>query len=376
VRAVHARPMSLQVVDGNPAADHRVDPGGQAPRRRRRGALMVVVALAACAVAAALLGGVSSGPSVAGAGGRSGSGGSAAAGRSQGGPPSLLLGESAATRADIEQDEALLGHRLGAVRMYRVWGEPLITSSARWAAAGGRTLFLSIASHRADRSVIPFQQVADARPGSPLYQDMVNQAEQLRRFDRTVYLAYAHEPDADLSAGDGPAFVAAWRNWVDVLRAHGASQVRFVWTMTGYSFQPDAPRPATSYWPGTRWVDAIGVDAYNTAACVVPSGTWRSPGQVFGPTLAFAAGHSRTPVVIMEWSSVEDADAPGRKAQWIGQFGDLLTSPQGRDVVAALQWGGTGRLSAATPGCSYAADSSSSALAAFGALTAHPPAQS
>lgn len=284
----------------------------------------------------------------------------------------LLFGASAPTRAAIEQTEQDLGRRLGGVRQFRRWGTPLFDQDDLWAADGGRILFLSIKGRYDDGQVIPFARIAGARPGSPLYADMVQQARELKEFGRPIYVTFNHEPDADPENGGAAAFVAAWRTWVSVLRAEGADNARFVWTTTAFGYGRADDRAAPLFWPGDGWTDLIGVDAYNSYRCNNAEGPWLSPEALLGPVMAFAAQHPEHPVVLMEWSSVEDPVVPSRKGDWFRELVALLQQPAYRQVVGLLQWGGDFEFLQDQPGCDYHYGSSPQSVAAFRELGALP----
>jgi hypothetical protein len=284
----------------------------------------------------------------------------------------LLFGASAGDRAAIERTESDLGRTLSGVRIFRRWGAELIDADARWAADGGRRLFLSVRARYPDGRLIRFRQVADARPGSPLHDDMVEQARQVREFGKPVYLTFNHEPDADPENGGAQAFIAAWRNWVTVLRNEGATNARFIWTTTGFGYGRTDERAAQLYWPGAGWTDLIGVDAYNSYQCKNPTGPWVSPADLLRPVLAFAAGQPDHPVMLMEWSSVEDPQNPNRKADWFRELAALLRQAEYRQVVGLLQWGGDVDFENGGPGCDYGYSSSEQARVALRELAADP----
>ena len=280
----------------------------------------------------------------------------------------VLFGASAPTVERLGQVETALGRSLTSLRLYRRWGEPLFDGSTSWAAGDDRMLFVSVRALRPDGSVVPFSQIARAAPGSPLHTDMVRFAEQVADSPAPVYLTFNHEPEADLKNGDAVAFVAAWRTWVRVLREHGVSGRRFVWTVTGHGFTRTDPRAAPRFWPGNDVVDAIGVDAYNSYACLSKRGPWREPADLLAPAFRFAATHRDKPVVLLEWSSVEDPARPTRKAEWIRQLAAVVKA--NRQVVGLLQWGSRGNLPSGVAGCDYAVGSSPASLAAWRAIGA------
>ncbi len=282
----------------------------------------------------------------------------------------VVFGVAAATVAQLGQQETELGHRVGGVRVYKLWGDTLF-DGATTAMGQDHALFLSVRSKRRDGSIVSYADLADAKPGSRVYTEAQQMARQVRAYGRTVYLVYQHEPDAQEAAtfGDGPTFVRAWRAWVSILRAEGATNAVNVWTTTGWGFTRTDDRASVNFWPGTGYVDVVGADVYNFYTCGNPNGRWRSFADQSADVMSFAADHGNLPVAFLEWSSEEDSQQPGRKAQWVDDARATLTSPAYARVVAALQW--SGRNSPSFP-CAFDLASSTSATQAFGALAADP----
>jgi hypothetical protein len=92
-------------------------------------------------------------------------------------------------------------------------------------------------------------------------------ARSLAGFHGVVYLRYAHEMNGFWYPwARGPRqYVAAWRRIVSIFRAVGAHNVRFVWSVNPNMFQPRSAwlRALRRYWPGSRFVDAVGSTMIN-----------------------------------------------------------------------------------------------------------------
>jgi hypothetical protein len=92
-------------------------------------------------------------------------------------------------------------------------------------------------------------------------------ARSLARFHGTVWLRYAHEMNGFWYPwSHGPrSYRLAWRHVVRVVRAAGARNVRFVWSPNPNLYEPARTwmRHMRSYWPGARWVDAVGTTMIN-----------------------------------------------------------------------------------------------------------------
>jgi len=92
-------------------------------------------------------------------------------------------------------------------------------------------------------------------------------ARSLSRFPGVVYLRYAHEMNGFWYpwSRDARGYVRAWRRVVRIVRAAGARNVRFVWSINPNLYEPPDQRLPNMrrYWPGSRFVDLIGSTAIN-----------------------------------------------------------------------------------------------------------------
>jgi hypothetical protein len=84
---------------------------------------------------------------------------------------------------------------------------------------------------------------------------------------RTVYLRYAHEMNGDWYpwSHDPAGYIAAWRHVVELFRAEGATNARFVYSFNPNLFQDDATWRSGfwRYWPGGAYVDLVGATMIN-----------------------------------------------------------------------------------------------------------------
>lgn len=287
----------------------------------------------------------------------------------------VILGAAVQNRAELQQREAETGQRFGGVRIFRRWDQVLVDDDLRWARDSGHTVFLSVKSRRLDGTVVPWREIAEAGPGSPLRENMTAQAEQLRQFGSTIYFVFNHEPEARPSQDMGtPAdFVAAWTKLVDTYRAVGTTNVRYVWTMTNLGFERDGGALAEAYYPGDRHVDAIAIDAYNLFTCLGPATPWRSMAELIEPQRAFARRHPGKPLMVLEWGTVEDPARPGRKAEWLRETADLFRRPEYARYTALLHWDGRNSEEYRERRCQLDYRSSPSALAAWREMAASSP---
>lgn len=274
----------------------------------------------------------------------------------------VLFGTAVGTEAELAGYEKLAGRKVVGYRIYRSWDDHLFS---RWELGVRDTShipFTSIKSETNGGSKIAWSTVAAAQPGSSAYNTMVARAKEAKAYGNTIYLAFNHEPSAAASRGMGtPAqFVAAWRKIHDIFRAQGATNVKWVWTMTAWSFVDGS---ANAYYPGDAYVDGIGADGYNWNKCRNARETWTSFATVFDGHRKFGLKHPSKQLIIMEVGSVEDAAKPGRKAAWWTDLRQTLRQPAWAQYSVALTWNGRNYHSG--DGCNFDFASSTSSKSSW-----------
>ena len=141
---------------------------------------------------------------------------------------------------------------------------------------------------------------------------------------REVVLRFAHEPNGDWypwservngnAAGD---YARAWRHVHDVFREAGTQNVKWMWSP---NVEVDGSTPLMELWPGSDYVDLIGIDGYNWGMSQ-PGKRWQTPDEVFTATVDQVRQITDKPLIISEVASAEQG---GNKAAWIDQFGLFL----------------------------------------------------
>lgn len=132
--------------------------------------------------------------------------------------------------------------------------------------------------------------------------------------------------------GQHPQYAAAWRYLVDRMRIAGATNVKYVWCVNVLGGTSVAD--PLSFYPGDAYVDYVGIDGYNWGTNPVRPGSWKSPSQVFQPTVERVAQIAPTKqIVICETSSSEYG---GDKAAWISQL--LGTYVPSHPRIIGLVW--------------------------------------
>jgi hypothetical protein len=161
-------------------------------------------------------------------------------------------------------------------------------------------------------------------------------------------LRFGHEFNGDwypwctVHNGRDPAlYVRAYRRVVDRFRQAGAHQVQWVWCFNNDSVPAAAWNDPRAAWPGSEYVDWIGIDGYNFGTSRDWS-RWTSFEHAFSGAVSLAREiASDKPVVIAETGCSETG---GDKAAWIERmFLDLEAMPSVRaftwfDIVKETSW--------------------------------------
>lgn len=256
--------------------------------------------------------------------------------------------------------QAQLGRRFGVERIYTNWDNPEPTPGVSAAASAGVVPILSIASQLSSGKSLAWSSIAAGADDAAIQA----QAAGLRSVGAPVILTLDHEPELMGGKGSASDFVAAFRHYVSVFRASGATNVTFA-LITG---QPVFVKgQITSWYPGDDVVDWVAADGYNSYGCVQGNNpVWQSFSTIFTPVRTFAEAHGK-PILIPEWASTEQPGNPAAKAQWITDATATLASWS--DVRAAIYFDAPGHAGAR---CNWPLTSSSASLGAFAAAAAGP----
>jgi hypothetical protein len=153
-------------------------------------------------------------------------------------------------------------------------------------------------------------------------------ARSLARFPGTVWLRYAHEMNGYWYPWSrGPrSYRWAWQRIVRLFRVAGARNVRFVWSVNASLYEPEGAwlRTARRYWPGTRYVDAVG-------ATMIDFGGEKDYAVArFAPRLRTLRARFRKPIILAETNT----EYAGR-VTWLRDLREML---RGMPWVRAVMW--------------------------------------
>ncbi len=285
----------------------------------------------------------------------------------------MMFGSSASTKDAVLAHERVLGSRLNGLRVYKSWDSQPVRQQPDLVPRHRPHPLPVGALGRENGSEISFAAVAAARPGSALYQDMVDQARQVKAFGATVYIAYNHEPESheSWSRGTGAQYAAAYRNLRAVWASQGVTNARYVFATTAYGFARHDQYAAALYYPGDDVIDYIAADGYNWGNCRGDGGGWVELAQVIEAQRQFGLAHPSKGLMLYEFGSTEDKAHPGRKAQWLRNATTLFQQPGYGQYKVALSWEGRS-FTGGGPDCNFDYTSSSSAQQAWADM-AHAP---
>jgi hypothetical protein len=134
-------------------------------------------------------------------------------------------------------------------------------------------------------------------------------------------------PGGEKPYGGTPAeFIDAWRHMVDFFHSRGVYNLKFMFNPDAADFSNNTPIP--SIWPGSEYVDVIGIDGYNWGYNAATGDTWRDFDLIMEDMYGILTGlHSTAPVWIAEYGSKEPlvndgapADPGNSKGVWMANM--------------------------------------------------------
>lgn len=178
---------------------------------------------------------------------------------------------------------------------YSSWGTPFVTSFADEAYAHHATTLIQMEPSGPGVSLTGIAQGKDDGY-------LRRFASAVRSFRRAIIIGFGPEMNGNwypwgYTRASPASWVAAWRHVVTVFRAGGADNVTWIWTPN--KIYTDSG-PLAQYWPGSKYVTWVGIDAY-----FVPG--VRKFSQVIAPTLAEIRHLTNKPVIISETGIAPEA---------------------------------------------------------------------
>jgi hypothetical protein len=226
------------------------------------------------------------------------------------------------------------GHRPAIVMWYQEWaGTPdFPAADARWLARRGQVPMLSWEAWQPAGRLTDQPKYRLKRIAAGAFDPFIKRyAREIRAYGGPLMLRPFHEMDGNwypwggMANGNTPKdLVAAWRHVHNIFDRVGARNVTWVWSVNGLSVPNTPANQISHYWPGSRYVDWIGVSGFNYAGSLAGTGPFESLSGLLAPRF-FSLVRYPKPVIVAETASVEQN---GDKAAWIKALpGDLIGSP-------------------------------------------------
>ncbi len=248
-------------------------------------------------------------------------------------------GRPGADTDQLRRVEGQLGHHFDLVNTYHDFATAFPLDQLRSAASGNRVVLISWQPFVSGRglnasSVIVPEIAAGAYDGH-----IREWARAAREFGQPVFIRLGNEMNGDWAPWcawyyslDPTLFVRAWRRAWSIFREEGADDVIWVWNPTDVSFPGEPWNEPRLYYPGDRYVDWVGLTAYNNGR-FHPAG-WRTFDEIYGPMyLEYRALYPTKPLMITEFSSIEEE---GRdKGAWVA---DALRSIKKYPDIRIAVW--------------------------------------
>ena len=146
-------------------------------------------------------------------------------------------------------------------------------------------------------------------------------ARSLRALGTTIYLRPMHEMNGNwypwsgtVNGNSAALYKKAWVRMHTIFRAHGATNVRWVFSPITEDWPLEPGNRFERYYPGRDYVDVLALDGYNWGATKPSFGGWRSFRATFASAYRRLARLGRQPIWIAEVGSATEG---GDKAQWV-----------------------------------------------------------
>ncbi len=244
-------------------------------------------------------------------------------------PQPLLFG--AFTRGTINLDikaveslEQDLDHPLDIVQWFTNFDHPWEAKVVAAASANGRIPMITWQPNNQ-----PLDDIIAGREDTYLKR----WAQGAKAYGQAVYIRLMPEMNGNWVpwSGDGEKYKTAWKRIVDLFRAEGASNVKWIWAPNCV----DEPKTderffMEKYYPGTAYVDILGISGFNWGT-VKDYHRWRSYEQIFTDPYNRVTKLGPQDVWMVETASTEQG---GDKAVWVKDMFSSRAFPK----VTAIIW--------------------------------------
>ena len=250
----------------------------------------------------------------------------------------------------VETLEYSLGTKLKVVNWYKKWGEPTGQFSYGQYGTLGQLQTVSDSGRIPTITWEPWSELGDSTDMTYSPDTIIagahdtyiqSWADGLKTYGLPIYLRPMHEMNGQWypwsavnNNGNTPAeYIAAWKHIVDIFDATGATNVKWVWSVNNVDYP--ASNTMELYWPGSSYVDVMGIDAYNCGQTL----GWKSFEELVKPAYDRLASLDATlPIWVNETGTCEPdpavANSAGKtKGGWLMDIFNITSMPRLASIV-------------------------------------------
>ena len=264
--------------------------------------------------------------------------------------------EDEVTLEVIEEFENMVGKHQAIIASSSYWGEqnfPAANLNVIWRHGALPLVFWSPWDQPYEQNRGPDKFSLSAIVGGTWDAYIDRWGDAAREFGKPMIVAFGNEMNGDwfpwsgwfyggdASVGDEPDrwegpehFKKAFRYVVDRVRARGASNIKWMFHTNNYSYPLDTWNFAAAYYPGSNYVDWLGLSVYGQQFKDEPLAN--IPSLVDWPYEEISRLDPTTPIMIAEWATGEFPHS-GDKGAWIQEGLDLFRTRYPR-IKAAIYW--------------------------------------
>jgi hypothetical protein len=243
--------------------------------------------------------------------------------------PPILFG--AYTRGEINLDMAAvssleqdLDHQLDIVQWFTNFDHPWEDNTVATASVGGRIPMITW-----QPNTQPLEGIIAGNEDAYLKR----WAQGAKAYGGAVYIRLMPEMNGEWVpwSGDAEKFKTAWRHIVDIFRAEGANNVKWIWAPNCVDEPKTDPNYfMEAYYPGASYVDVIGLSGFNWGT-VKDYHRWRTFEDIFTTPYERVRKLGQQDIWIVETASTE---LGGDKAAWVKNMFNSRAFPK----ITAIIW--------------------------------------
>ncbi len=222
----------------------------------------------------------------------------------------------------FHQLEAAVGRKMDIVHWYSNWNNEFEVKLVIAATHAGQLPMISWQSNQQ-----PLENIIAGH-----YDDYIRRwAIATKDYGNPVYLRPFPEMNGYWTSwyGQPDKLVLAWKHIVDIFRAEGAHNVKWVWSPNVTDDPTTLANRMELYYPGTEYVDVLALDGYNWGNLRSYT-AWESFESLFAEAITRLEALGPQPVWVAEVASTEHG---GDKAAWVREMFASTAFPRLEAVV-------------------------------------------